>query len=179
MPARFFVVDSGGTSRQVARMFVVDSGGTSRLVTRAFVVDSGGTSRQFFAVGVVSIDNFNLDVGPGNPGANQSATYQLNLNGNIEQIATNAAGTPITTVVGQWITPTSQAANYECMFSAPSGTFSSGTFGSWQALTSTRGVVVSDNVGGGVSGSCTLEIRRGSGSVEDTATISLSATKDP
>lgn len=179
MAARFFVVDSGATSRQVARVFVVDSGGTSRLVTRAFVIDSGGTARQFFAVGVVSIGNESLSAGPGLAGVNQSITYQLNLNGNIQQIATNAAGTPITTTIGQWITPTSQAANYECMFSAPSGTFSSGTFGSWQALTSTRGVVVSDNVGGGVSGSCTLEIRRGSGSVEDTASLSLFAEKTP
>jgi hypothetical protein len=52
MATRFFVVDSGGTSRLIKRWGVVDSGGTTRMLKRAFVVDSGGTSRLIFASSV-------------------------------------------------------------------------------------------------------------------------------
>jgi hypothetical protein len=64
MSTRFFVVDSGGTSRLIKRWAVVDSGGTTRMLKRAFVVDSGGTSRLIF----VSSAAFTLTGGSANDG---------------------------------------------------------------------------------------------------------------
>ena len=48
MPARTFVVDSGGTSRFIKRWFAIDSGGVARLAKRVFVFDSGGVARLVF-----------------------------------------------------------------------------------------------------------------------------------
>src|SRR5688572_24252931 len=177
MATRFFVIDSGSTARLAKRFLGVDSGGTTRAFKRAFVIDSGGTARLVFTSAVISITSQNLSAGPGLSGVNQSATYRLNSNGNVEQIITNASGTPLTSTIEQWVTPTSAAGDFECMASGQSGTFSAGTFGSWLALSSTRAWTVSTSVPDDfVSGSFTIEIRRVGGStIEDSATISLSA----
>lgn len=63
-----------------------------------------------------------------------SVAYQLNLNGIAYYTLNGGAAVSL----GNWCTPTAQAANYECYATLVSGTLFSGTTGSWLALTSTR-----------------------------------------
>jgi len=62
---------------------------------------------------------------------------------------------------GDWITPRSAAGgNYEARWTNTSGTLSSGTAGSWQALSSTRTWAVSQSGVGSKTCTGDLEIRR-------------------
>lgn len=73
-------------------------------------------------------------------------------------------------------------ANYECRATLTSGTFTSGTAGSWLALTSTRTWSVTQSGSVGTKGAIfTLEIRNASTlEVYDSATIDIHATvSDP
>lgn len=103
-----------------------------------------------------------------------SAAYSLDLNGGAYEI-TSTYGT---LAIGNWVTPLSSAANYEAYATLVSGTLTSGTTGSWLALTSTR--TWSRNRGGlspGVNQAViTVDIRKiGTTTVLDTATITLQA----
>lgn len=106
--------------------------------------------------------------------ATATAGYQLELDGDI---AANGDGTGGSFVdVGDWISPKGAAgAAYECRASIVSGTLSSGTTGSWLALSSTR---TWTRTAASALNTCvfTLEIRlAASGVVLGTATITLTA----
>jgi hypothetical protein len=58
----------------------------------------------------------------------QSAGYRIDVNGFVYQVVNG-----VDTSLGQWVTPTSAAGNYEVYASLVSGTLSSGTTGSWVA----------------------------------------------
>lgn len=66
--------------------------------------------------------------------ANAQATYRLNLSGKLQKV-TNSGGT---VDLGDWCLPGADASLYECFATLNSGVLTSGTTGSWLALTSTR-----------------------------------------
>lgn len=103
----------------------------------------------------------------GNP---STATYSLESDGDIAW--SNATGLSVLDQ-GDWINPRSAAgANYECRATLTVGTVTTGTTGSWLALSSTRSWT-KDSGGPPGSATCTftIEIRE----VADTARI-VSAT---
>lgn len=111
-------------------------------------------------------------------GAATTANYQLESDGDIGR--SNPTGTAMNDG-GDWITPKAAAgAAYECRATLISGTLTSGTTGSWLALSTTRtwGVNSGSPPGKKVC-TFTLEIRRASdGVVLDTATITVDATAE-
>lgn len=100
-----------------------------------------------------------------------SAGYRLNSNGEVESL-TN--GSPVT--LQQWCTPTSAAGDYEARVTVNSGSLSSGTTGTWLALSTSRTWSVVQSGAGSSSCNFTVEIRRtGTTTVLDSATIDLVA----
>lgn len=76
---------------------------------------------------------------------------------------------------GNWVTPTSQASNYEVRASLNFG-FATGTFDTWLALSSTREWSASAAIGSSELAEIVLDIRRiGTSTILDSATITLSA----
>lgn len=76
---------------------------------------------------------------------------------------------------GNWVTPTSQASNYEVRASLNFG-FATGTFDTWLALSSTREWYASAAIGSSELAEIVLDIRRiGTSTILDSATITLSA----
>jgi len=79
--------------------------------------------------------------------------------------------------LGNWVTPTSAAANYEVYATLVSGTLSSGTTGSWLPLSTTRSWSRSRGTSGFTYAQITVDIRLiGTTTVLGTASIGLSAT---
>lgn len=76
---------------------------------------------------------------------------------------------------GDWVVPRGAAGSYECRATAVSGTVTSGTIGSWQALTSTRTWTKSRATVGSVTAVIDIEIRKGSGPVLATTQVTLYA----
>jgi hypothetical protein len=78
---------------------------------------------------------------------------------------------------GDWITPRSAAGgNYEARWTNTSGTLSSGTAGTWEALSTTRQWAVSRVGVGSKTCTGTLEIRRtAGGAVLDSTNVTLTA----
>jgi hypothetical protein len=115
----------------------------------------------------VSITNQGVsDVQP-TPGT-AFAGYRLTTTGKVQTSAGSYAD------VEDWITPTSAASGaYEVKATLNSGALTTGTTGSWLALSSTREWTVETSIGV-VDANLTIEIRRGS-TVLDSATVTLSA----
>lgn len=102
------------------------------------------------------------------------AGYQLNADGGVY----TAAGSVLSYEYDRvWITPTSNAGDYECRASVSVGTLTSGTTGSWLPLTSTRSWHIVRTSAGTKFTQMTVEIREAAlpNSVKATATISLTA----
>jgi hypothetical protein len=97
-----------------------------------------GSSRDTVKVSGVTVDDLN------NPA---SATYQLASTGIVNEI-TNAGGT---VALGNWVVPNSSASKYEVFATLNSGSLTSGTTGSWEALSSSRSWVRNRSGGSGVS----------------------------
>lgn len=103
------------------------------------------------------------------------ATYRLSSTGDIEQTKNTT-----TTDIGDWVTPKSAAANYECKATLVSGSLTSGTTGSWLALTTSRAWSVSQSTTGTKTATISVEIRKvGTTTVLDTATITVEANWEP
>jgi hypothetical protein len=85
--------------------------------------------------------------------------------------------------IGDWIDPKGAAGGaYECRMSTVSGTVSTGTVGSWLALSSSRGwsKTRTSDAAGTDTYVGTLEIRRTADAVVlDSATVTLNATVEP
>ena len=107
-------------------------------------------------------------------GSTATAKYELQADGDIFR---SAAGVGADVDIGDWIEPREAAGgNYECKVTVNSGSLSTGTSGSWLALSSTRtwtrarGSLGTDNV------NFTVEIRQvGSSTTLKSATIDLTA----
>lgn len=106
-----------------------------------------------------------------------SVSYQLTSAGVANAITTSSG----TGAIENWVTPTGAAgANYEARVTVNSGTLTSGTTGTWTALSSTQTWNVTRSTVGTKACNITVEIRlTSSGTVLDSATIDLSANVDP
>lgn len=123
----------------------------------------------------VSISNANLTDLTTNP-TSCSVSYQLTSAGVANAITTSSG----TGAIENWVTPTGAAgANYEARVTVNSGTLTSGTTGTWTALSSTQTWNVTRSTVGTKACNITVEIRLASGTVLDSATIDLSANVDP
>lgn len=99
------------------------------------------------------------------------AYYTLKSNG----VAYKGEG-PTETSLGNWVTPTGSASNYEVYATLSSGSLTTGTTGSWLALSSNRLWSVEASGNNGQSAVIVVEIRRiGTTTVLDSATISMEA----
>lgn len=105
-------------------------------------------------------------------GGSQTASYTLESDGDIIHTTTLFGAID----AGDWITPkTAAPSDYEVRATIVSGTLSSGTAGSWLALTSNHTWTKSMPIAGSSECVLTIEIRKGAGSVLSTATITLTA----
>lgn len=110
---------------------------------------------------------------------NARASFQLQSDGDVARITVSTGGGG-TVDVGDWITPAAAAgANYEVQATVNSGSLTSGTTGSWLALSSTRTWALDQTSVGSSSCELLIEIRLAStGGVLDSAVVTLDATKD-
>lgn len=109
-----------------------------------------------------------------NTGSNGIAQYQLRSNGDLFLTSGN------NTVVdgGDWITPQTNMSLYSARMTINSGSSTSGTFGTWLGLGTTRTWTLSGGTGG-VDATWTVEIRlESTGVVLDTAVLSVHAERD-
>lgn len=85
-----------------------------------------------------------------------------------------------TTFFSNWISPTSVASNYEVYATLSSGSLSTGTTGSWLALSSSRTWGVNRSAYGQSDAVIVLQIRKiGTTTVLDTATITFEVIREP
>lgn len=105
----------------------------------------------------------------------QTATYTLESDGDV-MTATTPGGS---VDAGDWIDPKASApSDYECRATLDAGTVSSGTTGSWLALTSNRSWTLQQvTVGAATQVSLTIEIRKASGATLASATVTLDAER--
>ena len=119
--------------------------------------------------GTVSISNETVTSETVTPTAAE-ATYSLLSDGQLE---TTSGG------LSRWLIGSSSGSNYECRATIVSGTLSSGTTGSWLALSSNRAWAVT-RVSLGTK-TCTIDVEIGlvgTSTALDTARIILTATVD-
>jgi hypothetical protein len=129
------------------------------------------------AFGAIGGDRISLSgVAVSSTGAGtQTATYTLESDGDVVTATTGGGSVD----AGDWIDPKANApSDYEVRATLNSGTLSTGTTGSWLALTSNRSwtlqrvtVGVADQV------DMTIEIRKGSGATLASATVTLDAER--
>ena len=105
----------------------------------------------------------------------QTATYTLESDGDVVRATTPLGSSDI----GDWITPKASApSDYEVRATLNSGTLTSGTTGSWLALTSNRSWTLTQaTVGAADQVDLTIEIRKGSGATLASATVTLDAER--
>jgi len=106
----------------------------------------------------------------------QTATYTLESDGDVVTATTDGGSVD----AGDWISPKASApSDYEVKATLNAGTLTSGTTGSWLALTSNRSWSVTQIVNSGSSNAAdlTIEIRKGSGATLATASVTLEAER--
>ena len=105
----------------------------------------------------------------------QTATYTLESDGDVVRATTPLGSSDI----GDWIDPKASApSDYEVQATLNSGTLTSGTTGSWLALTSNRSwTLTRATVGAADQVNLTIEIRKGSGATLASATVTLDAER--
>lgn len=105
-------------------------------------------------------------------GASSTASITFNSNGTVSSVGN------VATYTTDWIDPTSAAPDdYQIRATISSGTMTSGTFGSWLALTSNRTWSKTQFTVGSSSAQVLFEIRKGSGSVLDSGTITFNVER--
>ena len=128
----------------------------------------------FAAIGgdQIALSNVNvLSIGAGS----QTATYTLESDGDV--VSDSTIFGPVDE--GDWITPKANApSDYEVQATLNAGTLTSGTTGSWLALTSNRSWTLTQaTVGAADQVDLTIEIRKGSGATLASATVTLDAER--
>lgn len=121
-------------------------------------VPSSGTIsiRNFYGTTNVVITISSVSVGYSSGGlVSATSGYRLTSGGQIEENEQNTY-----TSLGFWIAPTSQAGNYEVYATLTSGALSSGTTGSWLALSTSREWSCFAGAGNIEQATITIEIRR-------------------
>lgn len=139
--------------------------------TYGAVPSSGQISIQNFygtSQVVISISNTSVYYASGGL-ASATTGYQLTSGGQIQRLEQATY-----TNIGQWCTPTSFASDYEAYVTMISGTLTTGTVGSWVALSSTQTWTLFASAGNYETCQFTVQIRKiGTGTVLDSATITL------
>ena len=121
---------------------------------------SGGASSTTITVASQYIEAYNS-------GANATATYQLNLNGNVYQ-KLNAGAYTLVPDGANWCVPASQASNYECYATLSSGSGITGSaLNTWLPLTATQEWIVTRSTVGVRDATINVGIRR----IGDTAIV--------
>lgn len=109
----------------------------------------------------------------GNTGATAVAGYQIKTDG-FDYEGVNGAFSAI----AQWVTPTSAASNYEVFATVTSGSLTSGTTGSWVAVSSNPTWTRNRTSVGLVTAIMSMQIREiGTTTVLDTWTVQLDAER--
>lgn len=105
----------------------------------------------------------------------QTATYTLESDGDVVTATTPGGSVD----AGDWIDPKASApSDYEVRATLNSGTLTSGTTGSWLALTSNRSWTLTRVViGAATQVDLTIEIRKGSGATLASASVTLDAER--
>ena len=105
----------------------------------------------------------------------QTATYTLESDGDVVTATTPGGSID----AGDWIDPKASApSDYEVQATLNAGTLTSGTTGSWLALSSNRTWTLQQVVvGTATQVSLTIEIRKGSGATLASATVTLDAER--
>ena len=105
----------------------------------------------------------------------QTATYTLESDGDVVRVTTTLGSADI----GDWISPKASApSDYEVRATLNSGTLTSGTTGSWLALSSNRSwTLTRATVGAADQVNLTIEIRKGAGATLASATVTLDAER--
>jgi hypothetical protein len=129
----------------------------------------------FGAIGGDRISLSGLTISAIGSGGAQTATYTLESDGDVI-IATTVDGS---LDAGDWISPKASApSDYEVQATLNAGTLTSGTTGSWLALSSNRSWTLQRvTVGVATQVTLTIEIRKGSGAVLASATVTLDAER--
>ncbi len=141
--------------------------------TNGAVPSSGAISiGSFYGTGlpVITITDQSLNNVTFSP-TNSTQAYRLDSNGKVYDVK-NASPS----FIEDWVTPTGAASSYEAFVTVTSGTLSSGTSGSWVALSSTRDWSVTQTSIGIKTCTFTVDIRKvGTSTVLDSATITIEA----
>jgi hypothetical protein len=128
-------------------------------------------------IGSLSGDRITLSgVGVSSTGTGtQTATYTLESDGDVITATTPGGSVD----AGDWIVPKASApSDYEVRATLVSGTLSTGTTGSWLALSSNRTWTLQQVVvGTATQVTLTIEIRKGSGVALASATVTLDAQR--
>lgn len=105
----------------------------------------------------------------------QTATYTLESDGDVISATTSGGSVD----EGDWIDPKASApSDYEVQATLNAGTLTSGTTGSWLALTSNRSWSLQQiTIGQATQVDLTIEIRKGSGATLASATVTLDAER--
>jgi len=124
----------------------------------------GGDKIQLSGVAVLSTGN-----------GSQTATYTLESDGDVVTATTDGGSVD----AGDWIDPKAAApSDYEVQATLNAGTLTSGTTGSWLALSSNRSwTLTRATVGTATQVDLTIEIRRGSGATLASANVTLDAER--
>lgn len=136
----------------------------SILMAAFAALSSGSATVSLSGVGVSSVGS-----------GTQTATYTLESDGDVVSSTTTLGSIDI----GDWISPKSAApSDYEVRATLNSGTLTSGTTGSWLALTSNRSWTLTRIAFGPADQvDLNIEIRKGAGAVLATATVTLDAER--
>jgi hypothetical protein len=162
-------VNDAGVARQIREIWVNDAGVARRI--QEIWVNDAGTARRVFEgdqVGLGLVEANRFTIAP----TTATATYRLTSAGQIEA-TTSGGGTAST----PWISPQVNMANYEARATLLSGSATTGTFGAWMSLSTTRSWSKQATSGSGLlTVTFTLEIRRASDAVVlDSQTITIQA----
>lgn len=119
------------------------------------------------------VDFIDANVTATRAGAGASAAYQINTNGSDYQIVNGTS-----TVLTQWVTPTTSGGNYEVFATLTGGSLSSGTTGSWVATSTSPQWTRTQAVVGSSDATLSMQVRAtGSSTVLDTWTVYLYAER--
>jgi len=151
-------------------------GATTAISDTGFKAGANDLAALFQSIAAASntINVPNANANAFNSGSAGVAQYQLNSSGFINlTLGTNTIGSG-----GSWITPQTNMSSYSVRATIVSGAFTSGTFGTYLNLGTSRLWTLSGG-SGGVDATMSLEIRNDAdGLVKDTATIVFHAERD-
>jgi hypothetical protein len=162
-------IGTASGNKDLTEVYVGTSSGNKQ-VTEIWVGTASG-NKQVFSAETVSLSNVSVFA---TGGGSQTATYSLEFDGDVISITTDFGSVD----EGDWVTPKSAAGStntYQVLATVTSGSLSSGTAGTWLALSTTRSWTKTQASAGSSECVLTIQIRKGTGSVLTSATITLSA----